>query len=201
MNSPTQGRGAQMNISNGDIILRLACAALIGILFGFERKSRGKPIGVRTYSVVAISSACVAIISAYGFVPPPGTTTMDPARLVVGVLTGIGFLGAGIIWRSPKGYIQGVTSAADVWAVACFGIGVGLGHYFVTFASVILIFLIFGGYSLLVHLRPHSVFSKPAGETPDSHHNSEDNKMARAIKAAKEQLAKDEDDSQDDGNP
>ena len=96
-----------MNISYGEIISRLLLATAIGIIFGFERKRSNKPVGIRTHVLIALASCLVAIISSYGLAQLsaayPHNTTSDPARLVVGILTGIGFIGAGIIWKTPAG--------------------------------------------------------------------------------------------------
>ncbi|MBR0178920.1 MAG: MgtC/SapB family protein, partial [Firmicutes bacterium] len=97
-----------MAISNGEIIFRLLLASVVGLLFGIDRERANKPAGVRTFLIVCLASCVLAIVSAYGFPSVAGeyqgiNLVSDPARLMVGVLTGIGFIGAGIIWRSPRG--------------------------------------------------------------------------------------------------
>lgn len=131
-----------MLLSEKEIVLRLFIALLVGTILGFERSKAKKPAGIRTHCLVCISSTMISIVSAYGFgefFKYPGVST-DPARLIVGIITGIGFLGAGIIWKdSDHGDVRGLTTAANIWAVAGLGIAVGLGHYFLAFATVAVI--------------------------------------------------------------
>ncbi len=131
-----------MVLSEKEIIIRLLVALLIGTILGYERSKAMKPAGIRTHCLVCISSTMISIVSAYGFgeFAKLSGVSMDPARLIVGIITGIGFLGAGIIWKdSSHGDVRGLTTAANIWAVAGLGIGIGLGHYFLTFATVIVI--------------------------------------------------------------
>lgn len=124
-----------MAISNSEIVLRLLLASAVGLLFGLDRERAHKPAGVRTFLIVCLASCVLAIVSAYGFPSVVGeydggiNLVSDPARLMVGVLTGIGFIGAGIIWRSPRGDVSGVTTAAGILMQAALGICCGLGLY------------------------------------------------------------------------
>lgn len=124
-----------MAISNSEIIFRLLLASVVGLLFGLDRERAHKPAGVRTFLIVCLASCVLAIVSAYGFASVAGEydgsvdLRSDPARLMVGVLTGIGFIGAGIIWRSPRGDVSGVTTAAGILMQAALGICCGLGLY------------------------------------------------------------------------
>ena len=124
-----------MPISNKEIVLRLLLATLVGLLFGLDREQAHKPAGLRTYTMVCLASCVLAIVSAYGFASVADeygggvTLQSDPARLMVGVLTGIGFIGGGIIWRSPRGDISGITTAAGILMQAALGICCGLGLY------------------------------------------------------------------------
>jgi len=128
-----------MLLSKTEIVIRLLVALLVGTILGYERTKHKKPAGIRTHSLVCIASTMISIVSAYGFgeFTKYSTVSMDPARLIVGIITGIGFLGAGIIWKdSNHGDVRGLTTAANIWAVAGLGIAIGLGHYFLTFAAV-----------------------------------------------------------------
>jgi putative Mg2+ transporter-C (MgtC) family protein len=124
-------------IGYGELTLRLLLATGIGVLFGLERQKSKKPIGPRTHVLVCLAACVITLISAYGFnavyqyYPVGINFTIDPARLVVGVLTGIGFIGAGIIWKSPTGVI-GITTAAEIFLLAALGISIGMGFYFLT---------------------------------------------------------------------
>jgi putative Mg2+ transporter-C (MgtC) family protein len=129
------------------IILRLVAATLIGAAIGLNRDLRGKPIGVRTLGLVGLASAIAVLAVA----PDGGSGGADfnPAsRVIQGVLTGIGFLGAGVIVRRETGKeVHGLTSAACAWATACLGLVCGLAAWPLVATGVVLVFLllIFGG--------------------------------------------------------
>jgi len=119
-----------------EIIFRLILSALIGIVLGIEREYVGKPAGMRTYSLVALGATIFTIISKYGFSGGEGNI-VDASRVAAQIVTGIGFLGAGvIIFRGAK--VEGLTTASGLWVVAAIGMAVGVGMYFVAvFASII----------------------------------------------------------------
>lgn len=136
-----------MSIGNEIIVLRLALAILVGMTLGIERECSRKPAGLRTHMIVCMSGCIVALISAYGFV---GLGTQnDPARLVVGAFTGLGFLGAGIIWRDGDGVVGGITTAAEIFQLSIIGMACGLGLYFLAVASVVLTFMILSTQRLI----------------------------------------------------
>ncbi len=133
-----------MYLSNSEVLLRLAAAAFCGVMFGLERKNKNKPIGARTHILVVIASCAVTIMSAYGYedlylaYPANVQIATDPARLMVGILSGIGFICAGIIYKGPKGDIKGITTAAEVFLMAVVGMAFGLGLYHLaSFVAVI----------------------------------------------------------------
>lgn len=154
-----------MSGSMGDlpeIILRLGGATLIGGAIGLNRDLHGKPIGVRTLGLVGLASA-VAVLA----VAPGGDSDFNPvSRVIQGVLTGIGFLGAGVIVRREAGErIHGLTSAACAWATACLGLVCGLAAWPIVATGVVLVFilLIFGGpFERMSHRRLAAVFDRPA---------------------------------------
>lgn len=121
-------------IADNEILLRLVIAAVIGGIIGFERGKVHKPAGLRTHMLVSIGSALFTILS-FGVFPN------DPARIIAGIVTGIGFLGAGTIFRA-KEHVKGLTTAASLWAVSAVGIGVGLGEYFLVMVSTVIILLV-----------------------------------------------------------
>lgn len=140
-------------ISNRTILLRLCLATLTGTILGVQRERSNKPAGTRTHILVCLSACIIAIVSAYGF---DGLgTDRDPARLVVGILSGIGFLGAGIIWRSASGGVQGITTAAEIFLLSALGISCscGLGLYFLTCVSTMITLLTLSFDNLLAHIR------------------------------------------------
>jgi putative Mg2+ transporter-C (MgtC) family protein len=130
-----------------DIILRLGGATLIGAAIGLNRDLHGKPIGVRTLGLVGLASAMATLA-----VAPIGGDGVNPvdaeSRVIQGVLTGIGFLGAGVIVRrNIEDRVHGLTSAACAWATACLGLVCGLAAWPIVATGVPLVFvlLIFGG--------------------------------------------------------
>jgi putative Mg2+ transporter-C (MgtC) family protein len=128
-----------------DVILRLGAATLIGAAIGLNRDLHGKPIGVRTLGLVGLASAIAVLAVA----PGEGVRSIDAtARVIQGVLTGIGFLGAGVIVRRTVGkQVHGLTSAACAWTTACLGLVCGLAAWPIVVTGVVLVFvlLIFGG--------------------------------------------------------
>ena len=119
-----------MLVSEGEILIRLGLAALLGMIVGYERERQNQPAGLRTHAILAIGSCLAMTVSinlAVQFVPyvPNG----DPARLAAQVVSGIGFLGAGAILRYGTN-VKGLTTATSLWTIAIVGLAVGAGHYF-----------------------------------------------------------------------
>ncbi len=125
-----------------EIILRMAISLLVGLIIGYERSKHQKPAGIRTYSLVCIGSTLFMIVSAYGLAnsAPIQGFRMDPGRIAAQIVTGIGFLGAGVIWKD-RGSVRGLTTAANLWVTAGLGMAIGLGLYFLTLISVACIFI------------------------------------------------------------
>ncbi|HEY8450184.1 MAG TPA: MgtC/SapB family protein [Bacillota bacterium] len=117
-----------MVVSVQDQILRLAIAALLAGLIGWERESGRRPAGLRTHMLVAVGSALLMIVSQDVFLAYRGATNADPARIAAQVVSGIGFLGAGTILREGP-TIRGLTTAASLWVAAALGLAVGAGAY------------------------------------------------------------------------
>ncbi|MFZ3171462.1 MAG: MgtC/SapB family protein [Carboxydocellales bacterium] len=128
-----------MGLSYVEITLRMLIAMLAGAIIGFERTKSRKPAGIRTHALVCIASACLTIISAYGVEDFVGTRSMDPLRLAAQIVSGIGFLGAGVIWKEGHGDIRGLTTATNIWAAAGLGIAAGLGHFYLVFLTIALL--------------------------------------------------------------
>jgi putative Mg2+ transporter-C (MgtC) family protein len=106
------------------LIIRLLVAGLLGAVIGYERELRAKGAGVRTHVLVALGAALFMIISQHGFA---GADRFDAARVAAGVVTGIGFLGGGIIMK--KTHVSGLTTAAGLWVTGAIGMGAGCGLY------------------------------------------------------------------------
>lgn len=119
-------------VANTIIALHLLGALLLGLLVGYERSYHGRAAGMRTYGLVCMASAALTVITGlpeswYGGLPA-ATGAADPTRVIQGIVTGIGFLGAGVIMK--EGFnISGLTTAASIWASAAIGILIGLGLY------------------------------------------------------------------------
>ena len=124
-----------VGIADTDILLRLVIAALAGGIIGFERKKVHKPAGIRTLMLVSIGAALFTIVSVEAF------TDGDPSKIIAGIVTGIGFLGAGTIFRAEN-QVKGLTTAASMWAVAAIGITAGLGEYTLMVITTILVYFI-----------------------------------------------------------
>ena len=118
-----------------ELIVRLILAVLIGFAIGFERKMRFKEAGVRTHTIVSIGSCLYMLISMYAF------NGADKARVAAQIVSGIGFLGAGMIFYH-KEMVHGLTTAAGIWATAAIGMAVGAGWYVISIVATILIILI-----------------------------------------------------------
>ncbi len=113
-------------------ILRIFVAGLLGGAIGFEREFRAKEAGVRTHFIVALGSALFMIISQYAF-----TGQFDHARVAAQVVSGIGFIGAGVI-IFQKNVVRGVTTAAGLWVAAAIGLSCGAGMYAVAIAAMLM---------------------------------------------------------------
>ena len=123
---------------NEETALRLGAALIVGALFGLNRELHGKPAGLRTHALVSLGAATAAILILRA---PDGHLTADPnaiSRVIQGILTGVGFLGAGVILRDPAGHVTGLTTAATIWVCAVLGLVCGLGYWVVLGVTVVL---------------------------------------------------------------
>jgi len=122
---------------NLELMLRILVAMILGMLIGNERKNRNKSAGMRTHALVAFGSALMMVVSKYGFAD---TLQGDGSRLAAQVVSGIGFLGAGMIFVRHN-LVSGLTTAAGVWTTAGIGLTIGAGMYFVGILSAVLMVL------------------------------------------------------------
>lgn len=124
-----------------EIILRLGAATLAGCAIGLDRDLRGKPIGLKTLGLVSLSTATVVLLALHAV--QPGQFTDAVSRVIQGVLTGVGFLGAGVIVRQgDRSQVHGLTSAACAFFAACVGIVCGAGHWPIALTALALAFLL-----------------------------------------------------------
>ena len=149
-----------------ELLLRIFVAGICGAFIGYERKSRLKEAGIRTHFIVALASALMMVISKYGFfdlfsmVQPGQDVRLDPSRVASTIITGVGFLGAGAIFIR-KNTINGLTTAAGIWATAGVGMAVGTGFYFIGIvSSLIMVFV-----QIVLHKNNWFTRRIPASET------------------------------------
>ncbi len=151
-----------INLDELYYLIRIAVAGLCGILVGIERRNRAKEAGMRTHFVVACGAALIMIISKYAFfdVIQSGAygnieVRLDPSRVASTIASGIGFLGAGMIFVH-KHNVTGLTTAAGVWATSGIGMAIGAGMYTLGIgATVIILIAQYFLHSKLIHEKPH----------------------------------------------
>lgn len=140
-----------MDITQFELLWQLALAALLGALLGIEREIAQKAAGMRTFALVALGSAMFSIISihgysAFGFV----SASFDPMRIAAQIVTGVGFIGAGMIIFTKEKKLSGITTAAGLWLAAAIGMGVAFGFYVI---SVFITFLALFIFTFLWHFE------------------------------------------------
>lgn len=125
-------------ITRADLVMlgRLVMAAALAGLVGYEREQADKPAGFRTHILVGMGAALFTVVSIYGF-----GRASDPARVAAQIVTGIGFLGAGTIFRG-EGLVLGLTTAASIWAVAAIGMAVAVGMYSMSAVATAIMLLV-----------------------------------------------------------
>lgn len=128
-----------MNVELAEVVRRLGAAVLIGAALGINRDLRDKPAGLRTHALVTLGAALITVVSIRLASAAGAVDGGSVLRTVQGVITGIGFLGAGVIMRdSGNGSISGLTTAASIWIAACLGVACGAGQWQVGLVAVIL---------------------------------------------------------------
>lgn len=132
------------------LLTRLLLAGVLGGVLGYERESRGKAAGVRTHMLVAMGAALFVLVPALG-----GMAVADMSRVIQGVVTGVGFLGAGaIIKHRSEEDVQGLTTAAGIWMTAAIGVACGLGRESTAVLSTLLALAVLVVLPLLVGRDP-----------------------------------------------
>lgn len=125
-------------MSDGEIILRILAATVLAGVVGYERETARKPAGLRTHALVGLGAAIFTLAGIVGF------EGNDQARIAAQVVTGIGFLGAGAIFRQ-RGSVEGLTTAAGLWAAAAIGLASGAGEYVLAAMGTMIVVLILLG--------------------------------------------------------
>jgi putative Mg2+ transporter-C (MgtC) family protein len=109
-----------------EILLRLFLAAALGAAVGFERERHGKAAGLRDHILITVGAALFTVVSIFGF-----GVGVDSSRVAAGVVAGVGFIGAGVIFRGGEG-VAGITTAASIWIAAAIGLAAGAGLYLIS---------------------------------------------------------------------
>lgn len=118
------------------LIPRILLATAMGGILGYERERSGHEAGIRTYAAVSLGACVLTAINLH-------LQLADPTRMVASIISGIGFLGAGVIFRDTnQGFVKGLTTAATLWATAAVGISIGFGMYLISTASTLILFLL-----------------------------------------------------------
>lgn len=134
-----------MTIIGIDELLKLGLSTALGLIIGLEREIKRKPVGLKTSLVISIVSCLLTIVSiesAYTFPENDKINIqMDPLRLAAQIVSGIGFLGAGVILRRGSDNISGLTTAAMIWGAAGIGVAVGAGFYWEAIAGAVLLII------------------------------------------------------------
>lgn len=137
---------------NLEFLIRVVLSGVLGAIIGLERTRRAKEAGIRTHCIIAVSSAAFMILSKYAFldmVGIVGVQDVDPARLAAQVVSGISFLGAGVIFKYNTS-IKGLTTAAGMWATAAVGMAIGAGMYWLGLMATAAVMVV----QLILHRFP-----------------------------------------------
>lgn len=147
-------------LTEGDYLLRVMVAALCGLAIGSEREARLKKAGIRTHTIVSMAAALMVCVSKYGFFDVIGYDgiSLDASRVAAGVVTGVGFLGAGII-LNRKTSITGITTSAGVWATLGIGMTIGAGMWVLGIGSTVILLVL----QYVFHHTMHLVKEKKMG--------------------------------------
>ena len=147
--------------NNVEMLTRLFVALLAGTIIGCERTYRGRPAGFRTHALVCVSSSLLMLVTVYQaqwmHTNSDYVIRMDPTRMGQGIMTGIGFLGAGVIMKEGP-TVRGLTTAASIWITAGIGILAGIGFYFPLMVSVLLTIAILSTLRWVEHLLPSEAY-------------------------------------------
>lgn len=117
-----------------EVFMRIVIAFLLGALIGWERERHGISAGIRTYGAISLGACVFGVLSI-------SMVGADPSRIAAQIVTGIGFLGGGVIFRQGD-YVSGLTTAATLWATAAVGLAVAFGLYLISFLTALLIYLL-----------------------------------------------------------
>ncbi|KIL98759.1 Mg(2+) transport ATPase protein C [Paramagnetospirillum magnetotacticum MS-1] len=145
-------------VTNGLVVLHMLGALATGLVIGYERSYHGRAAGLRTYSLVCMASTALTVVNGYpgmwygGLTDTPGVA--DPTRAIQGIMTGIGFLGAGVIMK--EGFsIRGLSTAASIWVTAAIGVLIGVGFYAAAIVGAVCTVAVMTTARRIEHALPH----------------------------------------------
>ena len=159
-----------------EIILHLGSAWVAGSLVGLERSFHGRPAGFRTHALVCLASALLMVVTTYQgrwmTAMPLEAIRTDPTRMAQGIMTGIGFLGAGVIFKEGL-TVRGLTTAASIWMTAAIGVVIGLGFYGAAISAAIITVALMSGVRSIETALPHTTIMHlalkfPRAQAPDA---------------------------------
>ncbi|MBI5463307.1 MAG: MgtC/SapB family protein [Gammaproteobacteria bacterium] len=150
-------------MERADILLPLLTALLAGGLIGLERTVHGRPAGFRTHALVCVASSLLMLVTTHQMALMPNIPVeairIDPTRMAQGIMTGIGFLGAGVVMKDGLS-IRGLTTAASIWITAAIGILTGIAFYFPAIAATIITLLVLSLFRWIEIALPSTHFGK-----------------------------------------
>lgn len=152
-----------MSLDINTILIRLFMALLMGAIIGFERSYKGRPAGLRTHALVSTSTCLLMLLTAFQWQllegAPIDTIRVDPTRMAQGIMTGIGFLGAGVIIRENL-TVRGLTTATSIWMTASIGLVVGMGFFSAGIVATIMALVILSLFGWFEHRLPTFTYSQ-----------------------------------------
>ena len=146
-------------------LVAMLVSTVLGTLVGFERQMGRKPAGLRTHTLVCLGSTMFVLVTNHAVLDlggPHVNLSLDPTRMIHGVITGVGFLGAGSILRT-EGYVHGLTTAASVWMVAAVGVAVGVHAYALAITGTVLALIVLEGFRWVERFLAHGGDENGAG--------------------------------------
>ena len=151
-----------MTSEEGVILIRVLAAVAAGAGIGFERTFHGRPAGFRTHALVCAASSLLMLVTVYQnewmTVVPLDSIRTDPTRMAQGIMTGIGFLGAGVIFKEGL-TVRGLTTAASIWITAAIGILLGIGFYFAAALGAVATLAILSAFRFIEHRLPSEFYA------------------------------------------
>src|SRR6185437_15889790 len=151
-----------MNHDELVIIGRVAGALVIGAMIGFERSFRGRPAGFRTHALVCLAASLLMLVTVYQLhwmtEVPVETIRADPTRMAQGIMTGIGFLGAGVIFKEGL-TVRGLTTAASIWVTSAIGILVGIGFWYPAILGTVAVLAVLALFRIIEARLPSEFYA------------------------------------------